>query len=501
MIDLTRFGCYDGTIDPLEFLQTFKRIMSLHDASDGFMCKAFASLLRTGASDWYLRLESGSIGSFHEFGRKFLTRFGNNCFHHDPADALLALRQGRNETLRDFMVRFNAELCQHTKIDIQIVVAALKHTTTDQNLKVHLTLRPPRDLQEVESKTNKLIRAEEAFSRDRNRDQAGPSDKKKEDLRPSGRLRVDDRPANKNVVPVFERLGYAPLKVPLSHVLFAIRDQDDCYHLSIQIEKLVDEGQLNQYLRSPTRIERPFTRSKAHHRSPPHRSRSRRRSPQRSQSRHHSRDCHHTSRHHQSPRGHREDRSHQHAPDPEQPPTIAGNINIIVGGPAAGGPTTAERCAYAEHVFSLEVPSKKAWVDSLKVNQVISFSDKDYEELQILHDDAVIIRLIISNYDVGKILVDTGSSVNVLHVGTFEEMNLGEDRLGATGYYIYGFFGASVQINDKIDLPVTFGTYPLQRTVMMTSLVVDVTLRLQRYHWKTSVERFGSSGIYTPTSK
>ncbi|XP_077216015.1 uncharacterized protein LOC143850674 [Tasmannia lanceolata] len=297
--------------------------MTLRNTSDRFMCKAFASLLRKSASDWYLRLEPDSIGSFREFGRKFTTRFANNRFRHDPADALLALRQGRNETLRDFMVRFNAELSQLIKIDIQIAVAALKHTTTDQNLKVYLTLKPPKDLQELGSKTSKIIRAKEACSRDRNRYQVGPANKKKEDSRPLGRLWADDRPAIKNTVPVFERLGYVPLKVPLSQVLFTIRDLD-------------------------------------------------------------------------------------------------------------------------------------------------------HEGLQVPHDDALVIRLIISNFDISKILVDTGSSVNVLHVGTFEEMKLGEERLGAAGYSIYGFSGASVQINGKIDLPVMFGTYPLQRTVMTTFLVVDV---------------------------
>ncbi|XP_077242550.1 uncharacterized protein LOC143883070 [Tasmannia lanceolata] len=159
-IDLSRLGSYDGSTDLLEFLQTFRRVMALRGASDRFMCKAFSSLLRKTANDWYLRLEPDSIGSFHEFGRKFTARFANNRLHHDPADALLALRQGKNETLRDFMLKFNAELSQLTNIDVQIAVAALKHTTIDQNLKVHLTLKPLRDLQELESKTNKLIRAE-----------------------------------------------------------------------------------------------------------------------------------------------------------------------------------------------------------------------------------------------------------------------------------------------------------------------------------------------------
>ncbi|XP_077232443.1 uncharacterized protein LOC143869771 [Tasmannia lanceolata] len=176
-VDLSRFSSYDETTDPLEFLQTFRRVMALRGASDGFMCKAFASLLRKTANDCYLRLEPNSIRSFHEFERKVMARLANNHLRHDPADALLALRQKKNETLRDFMLKFNAELSQLTNIDVQIAVATLKHTTIYQNLKVHLILKPPLDLQELESKTNKLIRAEEACIREWGR--AGLEEKRK----------------------------------------------------------------------------------------------------------------------------------------------------------------------------------------------------------------------------------------------------------------------------------------------------------------------------------
>ncbi|XP_077249356.1 uncharacterized protein LOC143888846 [Tasmannia lanceolata] len=260
--------------------------MALRGTSDGFMCRAFASLLRKTANDWYMHLEPDSITSFHKFGRKFTSRFANNRLRHDPGDALLALRQGRNETLRDFMLKFNAELAQLSNIDVQITVAALKHATTDSNLKLHLTLKPPRDLQELESKTNKFIRAEEACARERSR--AGPEERRKEDGRGTVRQRAEERQANRNPIPVFERLGSALLKVPLSNALFSIRDQglltpprkmsmdlkkrstgkfcdfhgdhghetDHCFYLRLQLEKLAKEGHLNHYLRSPAQIER-----------------------------------------------------------------------------------------------------------------------------------------------------------------------------------------------------------------------------------------------------
>ncbi|XP_077222039.1 uncharacterized protein LOC143855870 [Tasmannia lanceolata] len=159
---------------------------------------------------------------------------------------------------------------------------------------------------------------------------------------------------------------------------------------------------------------------------------------------------------------------------PQQPPTIIGKINIITGGPAAGGPTTVGQRAYAERVLSLEIPSKRARTDPLQEDQIITFSSEDLNGLQVPHDDALVVRLIIANFDTGKILVETGSSVNVLYLGTFEEMKLSKGRLGPAEYSIYGFSGESLRISGKIDLPVTFGTYPLQKTIMTTFMVVDI---------------------------
>ncbi|XP_077232463.1 uncharacterized protein LOC143869792 [Tasmannia lanceolata] len=349
------------------------------------------------------------------------------------------------------MLKFNFGLAQLFNIDVQIATAALKNTTTDQNLKLHLTLKPPRDLQELESKTNNFIRAEEACVREWRRGR--PRGKKKEDGRGAEKLQAEERPANWNPIPVFERLGNAPLKVPLSHVLFAIRDQglltppkklstdprkrssgrfsefhrdhghetDHCFHLRLQLEKLAEEVATARGTIGP-----PKEKSLPARRQPP------------------------SSR-----------------------PLLLEKSTSSREGLQQGG-TTAGRRAYAEQVYSLKISSKKAWTDPLQESQVISFSTENYNGLQVPHDDALVIRLIIANFDVGKILVDIGSSVNVLHLETFEEMKLGKGRLGPAEYSIYGFSGASVRVSGRIDLLVTFRTHPLQKIGMTTFLVVDI---------------------------
>ena len=55
-------------------------------------------------------------------------------------------------------------------------------------------------------------------------------------------------------------------------------------------------------------------------------------------------------------------------------------------------------------------------------DDVIIFTDEDARRIQTPHDDAVVVSAIIANYDVKKILVDNGSSTNVLFYSTFFRM-------------------------------------------------------------------------------
>lgn len=50
----------------------------------------------------------------------------------------------------------------------------------------------------------------------------------------------------------------------------------------------------------------------------------------------------------------------------------------------------------------------------LKLGPILGFRHSDLEGLMIPHNDALITRATIANYNVTQILVDTGSSVNIL---------------------------------------------------------------------------------------
>ena len=93
---------------------------------------------------------------------------------------------------------------------------------------------------------------------------------------------------------------------------------------------------------------------------------------------------------------------------------------------------------------------------------------------QIPYDDAVVISLTIANYDVKHILVDNGSSTNVLFYAVFSRMDLSKYRLCEVSTPLIGFTGDSVQVEGEITLPTTVGTSSRLSTVFLTYTVVKI---------------------------
>ena len=57
--------------------------------------------------------------------------------------------------------------------------------------------------------------------------------------------------------------------------------------------------------------------------------------------------------------------------------------------------------------------------------QAITFTDEDAERVHHPHDDAIVITLLIVDYMTRRVLMDNGSSANILYYPTFQQMRLG----------------------------------------------------------------------------
>ena len=74
-----------------------------------------------------------------------------------------------------------------------------------------------------------------------------------------------------------------------------------------------------------------------------------------------------------------------------------------------------------------------------------------------------------------RVLVDNGSSADILYYPTFQQMGIGRERLIPTNAPLVDFGGTRVVPLDAITLPVMVGDYPQQ-------IAKDVTFQIGRAH-------------------
>ena len=83
----------------------------------------------------------------------------------------------------------------------------------------------------------------------------------------------------------------------------------------------------------------------------------------------------------------------------------------------------------------------------------IAFTKEDSTDMHWPHNDALVVRARISNVEVRRIMVDTGSSVNMMYRGCFDQIGLGLDQLVASPEPLYGFIDDAVIPMGHIRLP------------------------------------------------
>nr|XP_023879054.1 uncharacterized protein LOC111991511 [Quercus suber] len=89
------------------------------------------------------------------------------------------------------------------------------------------------------------------------------------------------------------------------------------------------------------------------------------------------------------------------------------------------------------------------------------------------HDDALVVSLRVGDYNLHRVLVNNGSSADILYYPAFQQIRTGREQLIPTNAPLVGFRGTRVFPLGAITLPMTVGNYPQQITKDMTFLVVN----------------------------
>ena len=81
------------------------------------------------------------------------------------------------------------------------------------------------------------------------------------------------------------------------------------------------------------------------------------------------------------------------------------------------------------------------------------------------------VTLTITNYAVKRVLIDTGSSSDILFASAFDQLGISRERLRPVAMPLVGFNGSSTQPLRMVELPILMGTH-LQQVATMTNFIV-----------------------------
>jgi hypothetical protein len=144
----------------------------------------------------------------------------------------------------------------------------------------------------------------------------------------------------------------------------------------------------------------------------------------------------------------------------------------ISGGSAMEFETKKQRSNYFRSVNTIINDGPAARPECAKVP--ITFTEEDFKLKSAIHNDAMVIEVNIAGWIIGKVLIDNGSSADILFLKTFEKMNLSQHMLHLPEYPLQGFGGKPIKPVGKISLPVSIGDFDNSRTENLTFDVVDI---------------------------
>jgi len=146
---------------------------------------------------------------------------------------------------------------------------------------------------------------------------------------------------------------------------------------------------------------------------------------------------------------------------------ILGDFNTIAEGFAGGGSTRSARKRYARSVI-MATTSRPP----LPIADLI-FTKKDLEDVVPHEDDPVVLFVILMGRNVHKILIDQGSSADVMFWEAFVSLQIPRDQLLPFDGVLVGFSGEQVEVRGYVNLRTTFSDEHAAKTIIIKYIVVN----------------------------
>ncbi|KAG7543894.1 Ribonuclease H domain [Arabidopsis thaliana x Arabidopsis arenosa] len=416
---------YSGLEDPKSYLAAFLiatgRVELDEADEDAGYCKLFSENLCGQALMWFTQLEPGSINNFDELSAVFLKQY-SILMDKSVSDAdLWNLTQGPNESLRTFITKFKGVLSKLPRISQQSALSALrKGLWHDSRFKEDLILHKPDTIQDALFRANNWMEVEdekESFAK-RNK-QAKPAvtfpTKKFEPRENQGPKKFGSQPLNNTVGKQFQGKGKSNTWIRDESLYCDIHKvtrhlTKDCSVLKKHLAELWASGDLSKF-----KIE-DFVREY-----------------------HEAKD---------NPKDQNLKRPRQS--NEEEPRSSKGKINVILGGSKLCRDTISAIKKHRRNVLFKANLGEEIDFQSAS----ISFGEEETSHLERPHDDALVITLDVANFEVSRILIDTGSSVDLIFLGTLERMGISRADIVGPPSPLVAFTSESAMSLGTIKLPV-----------------------------------------------
>lgn len=143
---------------------------------------------------------------------------------------------------------------------------------------------------------------------------------------------------------------------------------------------------------------------------------------------------------------------------------------LLMRGSSLGGRKAYAREAHQHQICLAEtLLAKKPRV----IAATLSFFGKDPERVLYPHTDPLVVSLQISNFTMHCVLIDNGSSADILYLFAYEKLGVEEVHFKSTYGSLIGFAEEAIAPMGYVLLPVNLGTHPRVLTTMVNFLVSD----------------------------
>ncbi|XP_027905607.1 uncharacterized protein LOC114165139 [Vigna unguiculata] len=372
-------------------MRVFTHQMMFHAVSDPIWCRVFSTSLTGEVLEWFSELSANSIDSFATLKARFSTQFAPLRPAILTVDNLVNIRQEDGESLRSYLDLYNRMSVKIKDLSDKIARHHFSYGLQSGVFADKISHKKPKTMEEMRERATKFIQMEDMQEFRVKKREKEDAASHKSAPRPSKPLALPNEkktPKKKPPPPDADGSKHCQYHRTISHTT------EECHTLRDKIEELICQGHLKKYIQQDRPQRSPIrNRSLARRQAPAKWEKRREREPDRRRRE--------SSRAHRSPR-----RSRSRSRDKP----LRGYINTISGGFAEGGSSSSARKRHVRALKSVHLVEKK-----VRSMPHITFTDEDFKAPDPDHDDPMVISIEVAKYGIGKVLVDQGSSVNILY--------------------------------------------------------------------------------------